>query len=270
MVSSTIHRVATATTASFITKVASTTGRTTTTRVGQGVAWGTTAKAATATRSFVSVTLPRFEKHTINVPTMGDSITEGTIVEWTAQIGQAVKEGDVVALVETDKVTVDIKAEIDGVLTQQFGAVDDTVEVGASLYELDTEAEATVVVENENGGGNGATAATTAADDAVPVETVSPAVSADAPPPAATTTTTTGRVPSIQFLGKAGWANRLSPTPTASVPTSPTGSVTLDGSTITSNYGRPTFSEAEMEALMMGGANLAPNVISASNGAKFG
>ena len=54
---------------------------------------------------------------------MGDSITEGTIVEWTAQVGQMVKEGDVVALVETDKVTVDIKAEIDGVLIQQFGEV---------------------------------------------------------------------------------------------------------------------------------------------------
>jgi pyruvate/2-oxoglutarate dehydrogenase complex dihydrolipoamide acyltransferase (E2) component len=34
-----------------------------------------------------------------------------------------VKEGDVIALVETDKVTVDIKADIDGVITQQFGAV---------------------------------------------------------------------------------------------------------------------------------------------------
>ena len=78
------------------------------------------------------------------VPTMGDSITEGTIVEWTAAVGQAVKEGDVVALVETDKVTVDIKAERDGVVVQQFGEVDDTVEVGADLYELDTEAEATV------------------------------------------------------------------------------------------------------------------------------
>jgi pyruvate/2-oxoglutarate dehydrogenase complex dihydrolipoamide acyltransferase (E2) component len=38
-------------------------------------------------------------------------------------VGQAVKEGDVVALVETDKVTVDIKAELDGVIVQQFGAV---------------------------------------------------------------------------------------------------------------------------------------------------
>ena len=48
---------------------------------------------------------------------------KGTIVEWTAQIGQGVKEGDVVALVETDKVTLEIKASLDGVVTQQFGAV---------------------------------------------------------------------------------------------------------------------------------------------------
>jgi glycine cleavage system H lipoate-binding protein len=49
--------------------------------------------------------------------------TQGTIVEWTIPIGHAVKEGDVVALVETDKVTVDIKADYDGVVTQHFGAV---------------------------------------------------------------------------------------------------------------------------------------------------
>ena len=38
-------------------------------------------------------------------------------------MGQAVKDGDVVALVETDKVTVEIKADMDGVITQQFGTV---------------------------------------------------------------------------------------------------------------------------------------------------
>jgi 2-oxoglutarate dehydrogenase E2 component (dihydrolipoamide succinyltransferase) len=48
---------------------------------------------------------------------------QGTIVEWTAQIGQMVKEDDVVALIETDKVTVDIKATMTGVLIRQFGAV---------------------------------------------------------------------------------------------------------------------------------------------------
>jgi len=44
-------------------------------------------------------------------------------VEWTVSVGQAVKEGDVVAMVETDKVTVDIKAETDGVVIEQFVAV---------------------------------------------------------------------------------------------------------------------------------------------------
>lgn len=48
---------------------------------------------------------------------------QGTIVEWTVQVGQAVQEEDVVALIETDKVTVDIKATMAGVLTKQFGAV---------------------------------------------------------------------------------------------------------------------------------------------------
>ena len=44
-------------------------------------------------------------------------------MEWTAQPGQAVKTDDVIALVETDKVTIEIKSVVDGVLTQQFGAV---------------------------------------------------------------------------------------------------------------------------------------------------
>ena len=44
-------------------------------------------------------------------------------MEWTAEIGQAVKDGDVVALIETDKVTVEIKAQVGGVITQRFGAV---------------------------------------------------------------------------------------------------------------------------------------------------
>lgn len=50
-------------------------------------------------------------------------LVQGTIVEWTAQVGQAVQEEDVIALIETDKVTVDIKAEMSGVITEQFGQV---------------------------------------------------------------------------------------------------------------------------------------------------
>lgn len=38
-------------------------------------------------------------------------------------MGQAVKTDDVIALIETDKVTIDIKADMDGVITQHFGSV---------------------------------------------------------------------------------------------------------------------------------------------------
>ena len=48
---------------------------------------------------------------------------KGTVVEWVAAVGQAVQEEDVVALVETDKVTVDIRAKMNGVVTKQFVAV---------------------------------------------------------------------------------------------------------------------------------------------------
>ena len=44
-------------------------------------------------------------------------------MEWTAAVGQQVKEDDVIALIETDKVTIDIKAEINGVITQHYGQV---------------------------------------------------------------------------------------------------------------------------------------------------
>ena len=50
-------------------------------------------------------------------------VHQGTIVEWTVGVGQSVQADDIVALVETDKVTIEIKAAIDGVLTQQFGSV---------------------------------------------------------------------------------------------------------------------------------------------------
>lgn len=89
--------------------------------IAQRVAQSAVRRAAA--RSFVSATRPDWAAQTINVPTMGDSITEGTVVEWLVKPGQAVQSDDVVAMVETDKVTIEIKADRAGVLSQQFVAV---------------------------------------------------------------------------------------------------------------------------------------------------
>ena len=76
-----------------------------------------------ASRRSISATPWRLEPQIVKVPTMGDSITEGTIVVWEKKVGDAVQQGDVVALIETDKVTVDIKAEMNGVITALYGGV---------------------------------------------------------------------------------------------------------------------------------------------------
>eukprot|EP00573_Skeletonema_grethae_P010427 CAMPEP_0201697478 /NCGR_PEP_ID=MMETSP0578-20130828/11330_1 /ASSEMBLY_ACC=CAM_ASM_000663 /TAXON_ID=267565 /ORGANISM="Skeletonema grethea, Strain CCMP 1804" /LENGTH=370 /DNA_ID=CAMNT_0048183659 /DNA_START=377 /DNA_END=1485 /DNA_ORIENTATION=+ len=73
---------------------------------------------------------------------MGDSITEGTIVDIPVAPGDYVNVDDVVIVLETDKVSVDIRAPEDGAVVEIHGEVDDVVEVGSALYRLDTDAEA--------------------------------------------------------------------------------------------------------------------------------
>ena len=73
---------------------------------------------------------------------MGDSITEGTIVDIPVAPGDYVNEDDVVLVLETDKVSVDVRAPEAGAIVEIMGEVDDVVEVGSGLYRLDTDAVA--------------------------------------------------------------------------------------------------------------------------------
>ena len=55
--------------------------------------------------------------------------------------GDFVEADEVIARIETDKVTVDITAPQSGVITEYFAAEGDTVDVGADFYKLDTDAK---------------------------------------------------------------------------------------------------------------------------------
>jgi 2-oxoglutarate dehydrogenase E2 component (dihydrolipoamide succinyltransferase) len=79
---------------------------------------------------------------TIEVPTMGDSITEGTIVDIPVAPGEYVQPDEVVLVLETDKVSVDVRATEGGALVEVLGEIDDVVEVGSNLYRIDTDADA--------------------------------------------------------------------------------------------------------------------------------
>lgn len=73
---------------------------------------------------------------------MGDSITEGTIVDLPVAPGDYVNADDVVVVLETDKVSVDVRAPEPGAIVEILGEIDDVVEVGKPLFRMDTDAEA--------------------------------------------------------------------------------------------------------------------------------
>lgn len=88
-------------------------------------------------------TLRRFSSagnFVLNVPSMGDSITEGTIVTWQKKAGDWVNVDDVVVVLETDKVSVDVRVPRAGLVKETLGAEGDTVAVGAALAKIDTAA----------------------------------------------------------------------------------------------------------------------------------
>jgi 2-oxoglutarate dehydrogenase E1 component len=73
----------------------------------------------------------------IPMPEMGESVTEGIVLEWHVAEGDAVKEGDTIVEVSTDKVDAEVPAPMDGVITKLIAQVDDEVPVGAPLAEME-------------------------------------------------------------------------------------------------------------------------------------
>ena len=76
------------------------------------------------------------ETITMKTPDLGDSIEEGTILEWHHKVGDWVRKDDVIVTLETDKVAVEIRAEAAGQISQLHAEEDDSVEVGANLVDL--------------------------------------------------------------------------------------------------------------------------------------
>src|SRR5688572_22351878 len=76
----------------------------------------------------------------VKVPPMGESITEATVATWRVQSGQAVKSGDILVDLETDKVTMEVPAPAAGVLKEIKRKSGETVKVDEVLGLIDTEA----------------------------------------------------------------------------------------------------------------------------------
>ncbi|MGD1067314.1 MAG: 2-oxo acid dehydrogenase subunit E2 [Vulcanimicrobiaceae bacterium] len=76
----------------------------------------------------------------VTLPEMGESVSEGSIVEWRKKVGDWVDEGDTIVDVTTDKVDVEVPSTASGVITALHGDEGATIPVGSLLAEIDTTA----------------------------------------------------------------------------------------------------------------------------------
>ena len=80
------------------------------------------------------------------MPQMGDSVAEGTVLEWRKREGDAVAADETLVEISTDKVDAEVPSPVAGTIVRILAAEGETIAVGAPLAEIDTD-----------GSGNGAT-----------------------------------------------------------------------------------------------------------------
>lgn len=103
----------------------------------------------------------------VNLPALGESVTEGTVTRWLKQVGDRVEVDEPLLEVSTDKVDTEIPSPIAGVIEEILVAEDETAEVGAPLVRI--------------GDGSGSAEAAAPAAEEAPAETPAPAAEAPAP-----------------------------------------------------------------------------------------
>ncbi len=86
----------------------------------------------------------------IKAPTFPESVQDGTIATWHKQVGEAVSRDEIIADVETDKVTIEVVAPADGALTEILKGEGDTVESNELIGRFEAGAGAAPSAESKN------------------------------------------------------------------------------------------------------------------------
>src|SRR3954452_12310208 len=97
----------------------------------------------------------------VTMPALGESVTEGTVLEWHTQEGDAVEVDEVLVEISTDKVDAEVPSPAAGVLLKIHAPEGETVNVGALLAEI---------APNGAAAGNGASAPPAAEAPEAPAE----------------------------------------------------------------------------------------------------
>ena len=111
--------------------------------------------------------------HSVEMPALGESVTEGTVSSWYKAVGEHVEADEPLVSVATDKVDTDVPSPVSGVVEQILVPEDETVDVG------------TVIAIIGDGSGLGGAAEATPAPVAEPAPAPAPVAAEPTPAPAA-------------------------------------------------------------------------------------
>ncbi len=102
----------------------------------------------------------------VTMPQMGVSVAEGTVVEWKKRVGDWVEADEIIASISTDKIDTDVEAPATGRVQEVIVEVGTTVDVGAVLARIATDARPGEPHVSENGSSAGGTSEADAALEA--------------------------------------------------------------------------------------------------------
>jgi pyruvate dehydrogenase E2 component (dihydrolipoamide acetyltransferase) len=124
----------------------------------------------------------------ILMPDLGSGMEEGLLLNWTKQVGDTIKDGDVIAEIETDKTTVEVPVHASGTITELVGEPGQTLKVGEVIGYVDSNgagesapaAEAKPAAQASSANGGSAPAQSSApAEEADTAEEAEPEAEAD-------------------------------------------------------------------------------------------
>lgn len=79
----------------------------------------------------------RWESTSVKVPPMAESLTEGSLKEFTKKVGEFIEQDELLATIETDKIDIEVNSPVSGTITKLNFQPDDTVTVGEELAQIE-------------------------------------------------------------------------------------------------------------------------------------
>ncbi|OQE18671.1 hypothetical protein PENSTE_c017G06087 [Penicillium steckii] len=86
---------------------------------------------------FVGSQVRTYADSIVKVPNMAESITEGTLKQFSKQVGEYVERDEEIATIETDKIDVSVNAPESGIIKELLVSEEDTVTVGQDIIKLE-------------------------------------------------------------------------------------------------------------------------------------